>query len=395
MTKKINNLPYFNFSNNEQEKEFADLFLKKFKVNIKKLMPQHYLIQAIPFKTLDHIKQTAMKYPYFLKFDIRLYFPSISHQILKENITQTYVKLTKKKPSKTLYYHLNNTLINYLNKCPYKKGVPTGSKLSYILGAIYLLDLDLEIKNPFIRKCDDYLIFCKSKDEPEKILKEVIISKLKLLDLEINEKKLMSGKFHKDKLDFIGFNYYSSYFTIKTEKLENFKQKIKQITYLTNKKTTKAIIKQLNNKILGFGHYYKFASCSNNFKELDSYIRSRLRRYIFKQKKLDRKEANLFLTIQGLKELKLKSLKEIKNTFNQKKSIKKSKNQKKDKKTDKKSYNYHNNIKQISTFHQQTQILEQLNKLSKIINKLNEKINKIEKSITKRNQINSNKQGLK
>ncbi len=386
MTKKINKLPYFNISINKSEKELANLLLKKLKTKIKKRLPQHYLVQAMPSKSLDYIKQTAMKYPYFLRFDIKLYFPSINHEILKENINRTYFKLNNKNPSKTLNHHLNNTLINYLNKCPYKKGIPTDSKLSYVLGAIYLLDLDLEITNPFLRKYDDYLIFCRNKKEPEELLKEVIIPKLKSLDLEINEKKLISGKFHQDKLDFIGFNYYASYFTIKEEKIENFKQKIKQITYLTHKKSERAIIKQLNNKILGFAHYYKFSACSLDFKLLDSFVRSRLRRYIFKQKNLCSKKANLHLTNQNLKKLKLKSLEEIKKRFRLKKSMKKSKKQKIETKTNKKSSNYYNNIKQVSTFHQQKQILEQLNKISKTIKKLNQKINRIEKSIIKGSQ---------
>ena len=47
------------------------------------------------------------------------------------------------------------------------------------------------------------------------------------------------------------------------------------MTHLTQKKTTPAIIKQLNDKILGFGHYYKTASCKKDFAELDGFIRLR------------------------------------------------------------------------------------------------------------------------
>lgn len=94
----------------------------------------------------------------------------------------------------------------------------------------------------------------------------MILPKIQELDLEINEKKLKSGKFYQDKANFIGFNFYASYFTTAEEKIEEFKKKVVKLTYLTGKKPKEAIIKSLNNQILGFGHYYKLASCKKNLK---------------------------------------------------------------------------------------------------------------------------------
>ncbi len=98
------------------------------------------------------------------------------------------------------------------------------------------------------------MVFCKNKKEPELLLKNIILPKLK-------ELKLKSGKFHQDRVSFIGFNFYAGYFTVSKEKVEEFKKKIIKLTYLTKKKPKEAIIKSLNNQILGFGHYYKFAHC--------------------------------------------------------------------------------------------------------------------------------------
>ncbi len=92
------------------------------------------------------------------------------------------------------------------------------------MAGIFLFDLDLKIKNSFLRYNDDYLIFCKNRKDSELILKNLIIPELKELNLEINHKKLKSDRFHKNKMSFIGFNFYGGHFIIKKEKIENFKK---------------------------------------------------------------------------------------------------------------------------------------------------------------------------
>jgi len=72
-----------------------------------------------------------------------------------------------------------------------------------------------------------------------------------------------------DPVEFMGFRYYAGIFTIKEKKIKEFKDKIIKIIHLTKKKPEKAIIKLLNNKILGFAHYYKFAFCMKVFENLE------------------------------------------------------------------------------------------------------------------------------
>jgi len=162
---------------------------------------------------------------------------------------------------------------------------------------------------PFLRFCDDYLLFGKTEKQLQRILTETINLIFTKLNLSLNLKKLKAGKFHRDSVTFLGFNYLAGYISISQDKIEEFKQRIIDITHLTRNKSIPAIIKLLNNQILGFGHYYKFAWARQTFAELDSFIRSRLRRYINRNKDSKDKLGNLILTNQTLKELKLKSLK--------------------------------------------------------------------------------------
>lgn len=114
------------------------------------------------------------------------------------------------------------------------KGLPLGNALSYMLGFIYLLDLDLKIKNPFLRYSDDYVIFAKSERELEILLKFQIIPYLKKLKLKINVFKLKIGKVPNDGLDFLGFCYKGDHFGIEKQKIEEFKKKIIRFTKRTD-----------------------------------------------------------------------------------------------------------------------------------------------------------------
>lgn len=392
MPKKINQLPYFQAKQKPEENILARFLLRKYKSKIKELLPQHYLVQSIPYKKLEFIKEKSKKYPYFLRFDIRLYYPSINHQILLKKLPEIYPvrsllsngvnqKISGESISRRFKKYLKNNLPEFLRHSPYGKGLPIGSRLSWVLAGIFLLDLDLEIPRPFLRQTDDYLIFCKSK-EAEKLLRNIILPKLKELNLEINEKKLKSGKFYQDKVNFIGFNFYAGYFTISEEKIENFKKKVIKLTWLTRKNPKEAIIKSLNNQILGFGHYYKFGAVKKTFEDLDAFIRMRLRRWLLNQKELLPKEGNLILTIRVLKMMGLKSLADTKERFdlkNKQKIRKTSKNkQKSGRKT--KSPNWRE-LEEIEVKYNQKLILHQLKELTSLAKRMERRIVNLEKKL--------------
>lgn len=314
----IQNLPYLQNKNTFKTSYLARFLLKKIKRYLLKNSPYHYLIFHRQDKLLKFIQKTSKKYHYFLRFDIEKFYPSINHSILIE-------LLIKKLDSRNGKKILKQQLIPFLKENNIQnKGLVLGNYLSWVLAGIYLLPLDekLILKNkPFLRVQDDYLIFCKNKKEPLKILKEIIEPNLNYLDLKINIEKLKSGRFHQDELKFLGFCYKAGVFTVEKSRLEKFKNKIIKITHLTKKKPIEAIIKQLNNQLIGFAHYYKFGQVKNTFEDLDSFVRQRLRRYLIKNKNQKQKIGNLLLTNQQLETLGLKSLTKIKEKYDSKKTL--------------------------------------------------------------------------
>ena len=386
----INQLPYFQVPNTKKMNKIARFLLKKVKIPLKETHPYHYLIFARQDKRLAYIQKMSKKYKYFLRLDIEKYYPSINHKILLEILEK---EIFKNNLSRRLKQIIKKELPLFLKQSPINNlGLPLGNYLVWVLAGFYLLSLDSKIKRPFLRIQDDYLIFCKNKKEPEKILKEIIEPELERLELKININKLNSGKFHQNLIEFMGFRYYAGIFTISEKKIEEFKNKIIKITHLTRKKSYKTIIKLLNNKILGFGHYYKFAFCRQNFEKLDAFVRQRLRRYLIKNKDQKQKIGNLILTNEAIRKMGLKSLIEIKEKYTRKKGdIFQKKIKNRHKTCNLKNNFQRQNLEGKGHYYEQKMILEELRKLTDLIKKLERRIVKIEKKLDGKNPMNKDR----
>ncbi len=375
-------LPYFRVKNEPGHSISARFLRRKFLPELRKKFPRHYLITYDHRFYLKFLKTASKSHPYFLRFDIDKYFLSIRHPALLSAIRANHSQLTTKPLSRRFNLFLKHKLPQFLKLSPHpNQGLPLGNPLAHILAGINLLKLDLNLGVPFLRFCDDYLLFGKSKGQLQKVLVQTINPILTELNLSFNIKKSKSGKFHRDNITFLGFNYYGGYIGIAEDKIEGFKQKIKKITHLTRKKPIPAIIKQLNNKILGFAHYYKFASCKQVFDELDRFIRSRLRRYINRNKDSRDKQVNLVLTNQILKQLNLKSLTEIYEKYRQKIGHKSTKKKKIKAKTGQlaKQQKLRNNLNPLWLRQKSTD--ERIDNLTRLVKKLGAKIDKIDRKL--------------
>jgi retron-type reverse transcriptase len=158
------NLPYF-----KNHATFKDIYLyhflcKKFIPSLRKYLPYHYLLTYDLRKYFKFVNKTSKKYPVFLRLDIKNYFPSINHQTLLKEIPNNYFKLTNKNLSRRFQKYLKNDIPEFLSQSPFlNRGLPLGNPLSYILSGLYLLKLDLSLNVPFLRFCDDYLLFFKNR----------------------------------------------------------------------------------------------------------------------------------------------------------------------------------------------------------------------------------------
>lgn len=159
------------------------------------------------FREFSHkVSQNNTKTCWILKCDIRKFFASIDHFILKE-ILVSYV------PNKDILWLLHRVIDSF--EIRQGIGLPLGNLTSQLLVNIYLNEFDQFVKHRikakyYIRYADDFVILSSDKEQLEKQIiqiKEFLQNKLKL---ELHPKKvfiktLASGV---DFLGWVNFSYH-------------------------------------------------------------------------------------------------------------------------------------------------------------------------------------------
>ena len=167
-----------------------------------------------------------------------------------------------------------------------------------------LNELDKELDRQglrYVRYADDFSIYAKSNYAARKAGNEAFLFLKNKLKLPINREK--SGIRKPVNFTILGYGFVPTY--VKGEKgkyqlvvsekgWKSLKQKIKIITRKTTPATFDERIKKLNEIQRGWLGYFRMASIQGKLKELDGWVRNRLRYCIWKHwKKPERKRENL------------------------------------------------------------------------------------------------------
>lgn len=162
-----------------------------------------------------------------------------------------------------------------------EKGVPQGGPLSPLLANIYLNEADQEFEKwdyKFVRYADDMLIFAKNKKAAERYYKRVKKYLEGNLKLKVNEEKTSIRKLNDTK--YLGYGFYQdegTKFKAHKDSLRKFKTKLKEITGRRNGLSYEQRKIKLNQVIRGWIQYFKLANMGNAIKNLDGWLRRRIR----------------------------------------------------------------------------------------------------------------------
>ena len=229
-------------------------------------------------------------YRYVVDMDLEKYFDTVNQskliQILSERIKDGRV-------ISLIHRFLNAGVMvkGAFEKSP--EGVPQGGPLSPLLGNIMLNECDKELEkrgHRFVRYADDLMIFCKSKKAAQRTLEHTLPFIEGKLFLKVNREKTKVA--HVNYVKYLGYSFYiyrgEGRMRIHPQSIRKLKDKIREVTGRSNGMGNQERKDRLNQVVRGWTNYFKQADAKKLLKELDEWLRSRIRMVTWKRWKLIR-----------------------------------------------------------------------------------------------------------
>ncbi len=170
------------------------------------------------------------------------------------------------------------------------KGCPQGSPLSPMLSNIVLNELDQELEKRGHRYCrwaDDFLILLKSERAAKRVMEGITGHLENNLNLPVNKEKSQVALV-KD-VPFLGFQLLREKIRVSNKARLKFKAKVRELTRRNNPLSMYQAIQELKVYLRGWVGYFRIQEFRNLFRDLDGWIRSRLRSMQLKKWKNPRK----------------------------------------------------------------------------------------------------------
>jgi RNA-directed DNA polymerase len=218
-------------------------------------------------RAIDVCQNYLRRNDYVLKCDIKKYFPSIDHEILKTilrskikderfiGLIELMIDSAPEMESPFVIYP-GDDLITLMER---KKGIPIGNLTSQFFANLYLNELDSWMKHQkkasfFIRYMDDFLVFHNSKHYLSG-LKSELHEFLPSLRLSLNIKKSQIFP-AKNGVAFLGFHIQRNKRRLRKENIRRFVRRMKshQTLYADDMMTLKEVQQSLHAWVGHAGH---------------------------------------------------------------------------------------------------------------------------------------------
>jgi group II intron reverse transcriptase/maturase len=211
--------------------------------------------------------------------DLEKFFDRVNHDILVERLSR---RLGDKAVLRLIRHYLTAGILEGGVVMERYEGTPQGGPLSPLLANVLLDEVDRELEkrgHRFVRYADDGNVYVRSLRSGERVLKGL----RKLYDrlhLKVNEAKTAVAQAMGRK--FLGYALWSSAdgqikCAVARKAIETFKQRIRKMTRRSGGRSLPEIAERLRAYMPGWKAYFQLAQTPKVFRELDEWIRHRLR----------------------------------------------------------------------------------------------------------------------
>jgi group II intron reverse transcriptase/maturase len=224
-------------------------------------------------------------YEWVVDLDLERFFDTVNHDRLMARLKQV---VDEPRVLRLIASYLKaGVLVNGV-VIETETGTPQGSPLSPLLSNIVLTELDRKLEERglrFVRYADDCNIYVRSQRAAERVLSSTQRFIEAHLRLKVNSAK--SAADHVTRRKFLGFTFFIRggrvSIWIAPASVEKAKRKLRQLTRRSQGRSLENIRDRLNPFIVGWTNYFALADSASTFRELDQWLRRRLRQICWKQ----------------------------------------------------------------------------------------------------------------
>ena len=240
-------------------------------------------------QAVEQIKRYVQQgYTWVIDADVEKFFDSVDHKLMMNFVAE---EISDGKVLNLIESWLKAGVMNEGEIAETTVGTPQGGVISPLLANIYLHEMDGQITKMrgvrMVRYADDVVVLCKTRKKAEGMMKQVegILTGLKL---RLNKTKTKIVNVKEESFGFLGFKFKRGggrlFVTPKKKAIEKFKEAVRKTTRRRLSVKPKVMIGRLNSVIRGWGNYFRIGNIKYLFRELDKWIRTRVRTFIEKKK---------------------------------------------------------------------------------------------------------------
>lgn len=211
--------------------------------------------------------------------DLEKFFDRVNHDVLMDRLAK---RIDDKAVLRLIRRYLDAGIMDNGVVRERLEGTPQGGPLSPLLANVLLDEVDRELErrgHRFVRYADDCNVYVRSRKAGERVLGGL----RKLYDrlhLKVNEAKTAVDRAYGRK--FLGYCLRRAVGgevkrAVAAKALDTFKRRIRQITRRTCGRSLREVAEELRRYLPGWKAYFRLAQTPYVFRELDQWLRHRLR----------------------------------------------------------------------------------------------------------------------